>query len=86
MGIIAEVLDRVAEWIDWFTGLLPTFSVDHTLLGTAINTLTPYFTIANIIFPIKETLAVLMILISFALCMVVFWALQRAINLLRGAG
>lgn len=86
MFIVGYVLGKIAEGMDKIFNLIPKFTVDFSMLNTAINTLVPYFNTVNTIFPLKETFVVLMILVTFSIAMFVFWGVQRCINLLRGAG
>jgi hypothetical protein len=84
--LLEGLLNGIAKVMGWIFNKLPGFNIDSTELTNGINFLKPKLEIADKIFPIKETIAVLSILVSWSLVMLVFWAAQRLINLLRGAG
>lgn len=86
MEILASLIENIASAIDRLVSLIPGISLDNNMLSDSINFIKPYWNIANIIFPVKETLVVLGILCAFSISMFIFWSVQRAINLLRGAG
>lgn len=84
--MLEGLLNGIAKVMGWVFNKLPGFSIDSTELTNAITFLKPKFEIADKIFPLKETISVLSILVSWSLVMLIFWAAQRLINLLRGAG
>lgn len=84
--MLQGVLDGVAGVLNFLASTLPGFTVDNTKLGDALKFLEPKLLLANMIFPIQETVVVLGILCAFSVAMIAFWGIQRVINLLRGAG
>jgi hypothetical protein len=86
MGFLGFLVDKVASTIDSLVSILPSFNFDSTPIGQAVNTITPYLNVANRILPLSETAIVLGILCAFSICMAAFYVIQRALNLLRGAG
>lgn len=55
-------------------------------LGKSLSIMQPYWELANEIFPCREILFVLGLLIAFGAAMFIFWLVQRIINLIRGSG
>lgn len=86
MGILGFLVEKVASTIDSLLSMLPSFNFDSSPISEAVSTITPYLNVCNKIFPVKETAVVLGILCAFSICMAAFYVIQRAINLLRGAG
>lgn len=84
--MLEGLLNGIAKVMGWIFSKLPGFSLDSTELTKAIQFLKPKLEIADKIFPLKETIAVLSILVGWSMVMLAFWAAQRLINLIRGAG
>lgn len=78
-GILEDFLDIV---IDLLTRLFVRF--DITLFTEHFNFLIETAEKANVIFPIKEILDVLTILFLFSFYSLVFWAIQKLYEMVRG--
>lgn len=86
MGILTAIFNGISQCLEFLFDKLPFFDLDFGILSDSLEVIKPYLEIANSIFPMKECIDVLSILIGYTICMVMFWGIQRAINLLRGCG
>lgn len=86
MGILAGLIDKVASFVSSLGDKIPKLDIPDLPLSTYVGTLNDCLYVANQIFPIDELLVVLGLLIAFSFIMWAFYWIQRAINLIRGAG
>lgn len=84
--LLLKTLQGITKVLEFLNDKLPVFNVDIGKLNTAVAYLQPKLEIADKIFPVSEIIVVLGILLLYSTCMIAFWAIQRAINLIRGAG
>lgn len=84
MGILAALINKVADFINNIQ--VPSFNFPTQNWSRWSGAISDCLYTANIIFPIDQILIVFGILVTFAFCMVSFYWIQRAINLLRGSG
>lgn len=86
MGVLANLINSVATFINKQSDKIPSLNFPERNIGDIVGAISDCLYVANKIFPIDELLIILGILISFAIAMIGFYWIQRAINLLRGAG
>lgn len=84
MGILGGLLQVVAKMIDTVASKLPV--VDIPNFSSSIAYMNSILSIVNAIFPLNVCGLVLGIQASFFVAMLIFYFIQRAINLIRGAG
>lgn len=86
MGFLSFIFQKVTSLVNFFGNSMPKFSLDYLLFGKYMAFMRPYWSQADRIFPLHETLNVFTILLAFAVFMFVCWSIMRLINLIRGAG
>lgn len=79
------ILGGVSKLIKGMAMILKGFSWTHNI-GTDLEAINPYLKKANILLPMDAALTVLSLYITVQLCLVAYYWITRAINLLRGAG
>lgn len=84
--MLKAILDGIANVLDWIYERLPSWSIDTSKLSTSLQEMEQYLQLADKVFPVSEIVTILGILIAWAVVMLIFWAMMRAINLIRGAG
>lgn len=79
------ILNGVTTVMNAMSAVLVGFSFTRNL-GQDMAKISPYLQKANMILPISEALTVLGLIIAVQLCLIAYYWITRALNLLRGAG
>jgi len=79
------VLGAVTKTIKAMAKVLSGFSFTRNLADD-LNAISSYLQKANYFLPVSETLTVLGLFLTVNLCLIAYYWITRAINLLRGAG
>lgn len=86
MGILGDLLSAVAKLMDTIVSKLPVINLDNAAFSSSISFMNNLLSTVNIIFPVDVCGKILGILAAFFIAMLVFYFVQRLINLVRGAG
>lgn len=86
MGFLGGALSAVASFIDGVANLIPSFKSDTGSLGSSVATMNDLLSKCNKFFPVQDVCIVLGLMIGIYIALNLFYWIQRAINLLRGAG
>lgn len=87
MGILGGALTKIAEFINSLASKIPSFNSDTGNLVSSIQTMNSVLDQANKVFPaISHAGVVLGLMVGIYIALTAFYFIQRAINLLRGAG
>lgn len=79
------IVSALADLINQLASALPHWSFLHDF-AVDIQTLTPYFQKANVLFPIDDLMIVFGLVIGLEIVLVTLYWIDRVINLVRGAG
>jgi hypothetical protein len=79
------ILGGVSKMIRAMSAVLDGFSFTRDL-SADIRVLSEYYQKANVLVPVNEALKVGALFITVQLCLIAYYWITRAINLLRGAG
>lgn len=86
MGILGGLLSAVAKLIDTVASKLPVINLDNNSFSSGVAFMNNLLDTVNIIFPVDVCGNILGILAIFFIAMLVFYFVQRLINLVRGSG
>ena len=79
------ILNAVTGLMNSMSLLLGSWSFTRNLAGD-FNMIMPYFRKANMLLPVSDFLAVLGLWVGLQVVLIAYYWINRAINLLRGAG
>lgn len=84
--ILDFIMGTIEKFLGWVLSLLQgLFSkIDFSPFTEKFTFLIDLVDVLNVIFPIKETLNVISILLTFSFFSLVFWCVQKLVALIRG--
>jgi hypothetical protein len=84
--IFDGMISLIAKLLAWAGKLIPSINIDTGQFGEKFTELINLVKGMDVILPIKEALIFASVALGIKLAIMIFWALMRMINLIRGAG